>query len=241
MKRGLAVLGLLVCLQQPAEAWLPSGWVFSDWPWTYDLSSGNWYWFNAGDVQWTYEFDQSPGWQQLGDSDLAHGWSYYNWPFAYCQGSGSWCYLNEADTQWCVNMSTRMRSRFGIPINAADTANIGGSWYEEGQPGGWGPRDDWGFSWYYIEQDGTEIGGRWEYELYQQGYSYGALRTVRGAVNNNHVTLTLYNFDGTAATWIDATVLGNIILGTKTYTNTGTTTGFCLDRLTTGIVRRPNY
>jgi formylglycine-generating enzyme required for sulfatase activity len=119
MKRMLAVLGVLGAMgfAQVAEAWRPSGWVYHDYPWAYDASSGDWHWFNTANSQWVANMG-SGQWAKLPNSALASGWVYYDWAFAYAQGNGAWHWINAADTQWVVNMRTSAWSRWGAAASA---------------------------------------------------------------------------------------------------------------------------
>jgi hypothetical protein len=96
------------------HAWRPSGWVYMDWPWAYDSTSGEWHWFNTGAVQWVYGYPPAGGWMPMGASGLARNWTYYAWPFMYSLNRDAWFYVNESDQPWCVKMSTGAWSRFGV-------------------------------------------------------------------------------------------------------------------------------
>ena len=53
MKKLWMCLGLWVTLTGLAQAWQPSGWVYGNYPYMYDQTSQDWYWFAARNVQWT--------------------------------------------------------------------------------------------------------------------------------------------------------------------------------------------
>jgi formylglycine-generating enzyme len=112
MKRWWLMAGVAAVLAQGAGAWRPAGWVYHDHPWAYDGATGDWYWFNAPDVQWVANMG-SGQWARLPDSALASGWVFYQWAFAYAQSNDAWHWINDADTQWVVNMRTAAWSRFG--------------------------------------------------------------------------------------------------------------------------------
>jgi hypothetical protein len=111
MKKWMAAIGLMAVLAQPAWAWRPAGWVYQNYPWAYDGTSGDWMWFNP-DTQWVARMD-SGAWSRLPDSALASGWVFYNWAFALPQDNGVWHWINEPDVQWVVNMRTGEWTRFG--------------------------------------------------------------------------------------------------------------------------------
>ena len=113
MKKWLVVLGGVVLLAQPAAAWRPAGWIFFDWPWAFDATSGDWHWFSSGGPQWVHGFPPGNGWQTVDESPLASGWSYHVWPFAYANANEAWHYISEADAVDCVNMRTGRWSVFG--------------------------------------------------------------------------------------------------------------------------------
>jgi len=112
MKKWLAFLGLWALVAQSAVAWRPVGWVYGEYPWAYEASSGDWYWFNTTDVQWVCNM-YSGNWWLMEHSALRVDWSFFNWPYAYARSNGAWNYINEVDTQWVVNMRTAQWSRFG--------------------------------------------------------------------------------------------------------------------------------
>jgi hypothetical protein len=97
---------------------------------------------------------------------------------------------------------------------APETADIRGTWYEHGSSGGWyGPNDEWGFGWYYFTQYGTNIEGKFEFELYKQDKPYSTLRDVTGTVSGNDISLIVFDYDDTLDRTIDAAVNGNVIEG----------------------------
>ena len=110
----LGVLAALM-LAGTAQAWRPAGWVYVDWPWAYDSTSGDWNWFSADGTQWVYAYPPGSGWSLLQSSNLAHGWSYWsgNGGWAYDSEDDAWCWRNTPDTQWGVNMRTGAWSWFG--------------------------------------------------------------------------------------------------------------------------------
>jgi len=119
MKKLMMVLGMVAVLVQPAMAFAPSGWVYSDYPWAYDSGSGDWYWFSTDDTQWIANMG-SGQWATLPNSALASGWCYYDGAFVYAQGNSAWHWINDADTQWVVNMRTGEWSRLGEVTGTAD-------------------------------------------------------------------------------------------------------------------------
>ncbi len=119
MKKWLAAMGWLVVLTATAGAWQPKGWVYHDYPWAYDSTAGDWYWFHTPSTQWVVRMS-SGSWARLPDSALATGWVYYNWAFAYAQGNAAWHWVNESDSQPVVNMRLVQWSDFGeatVPID----------------------------------------------------------------------------------------------------------------------------
>ena len=114
MKAKLAAALFATLLAHSASAWLPSGWFYSNWPWTFDSSTGDWHWFSQGE-QWVHGYDPAPGWQRLEDSELASGWSFCSWPFVFSSANGAWYYVNETDAISCVNMRTAQWSALGAP------------------------------------------------------------------------------------------------------------------------------
>jgi formylglycine-generating enzyme len=122
MKKWMAAIGLMAVLAQPAWAWRPAGWVYQNYPWAYDGTSGDWMWFNP-DTQWVARMD-SGAWARLPDSALASGWVFYNWAFALAQDNGVWHWINEPDVQWVVNMRTAAWSRFGVSIVPAGMVRV---------------------------------------------------------------------------------------------------------------------
>jgi formylglycine-generating enzyme required for sulfatase activity len=125
MKKLLTTLGLVAVLAQGALAWRPAGWVYHDYPWAYDGTSGDWYWFHTLSRQWVARMD-SGAWATLPNSALATGWAYYDWAFAFCQDNGVWYWFNEPDVQPVVNMRTGEWSRFGEDAYPADLVLIPG-------------------------------------------------------------------------------------------------------------------
>ncbi len=99
-----------------AQAYRPSGWTWSAWPYVYELDTGDWYWFNTANKQWVLGPIPDGGWSRMGASPLAAGWTYTAWPYAYDWEGHSWYYLNVGDTQWCVNLTSARWSRFGVAV-----------------------------------------------------------------------------------------------------------------------------
>jgi hypothetical protein len=127
MRKLLVFLGLMAVLASPAMAYRPAGWIYVNWPWAYDATSGDWIWFNTPDTQWVNGFPPADGWRTLPQSALAAGWSFYQWPYAYCPANNAWYYINETDSQWVVNMRTGEWSRFGVVLSPS-LANLAGRW-----------------------------------------------------------------------------------------------------------------
>ena len=113
MKKTLLCIGLLALLTQPILAWRPADWVYFNWPWAFDSTSGDWHWFNPQPLQWAYGFPPADGWHTMETSDLAHGWVFCQWPFAYAQVNDAWHYFSEGNPPSCVNMRTGQWSVFG--------------------------------------------------------------------------------------------------------------------------------
>ncbi len=98
---------------QAAWAYMPTGWTWSAYPYAYDYSyRQSWYYLNESDAQWGYKFSTGT-WSLFGESELSSGWVYYQWPYAYSSQAGSWFYLEEAYDQWCVRMDSGIWSRLG--------------------------------------------------------------------------------------------------------------------------------
>ena len=92
---------------------------------------------------------------------------------------------------------------------APNTADVRGTWYEHGSSGGWyGPNNEWGFGWFYLEQSGTNISGKWEHELYDKGKVYDDLTNVRGTVQNDHLIVRL-DSESSYEPLVDVRVQGN--------------------------------
>lgn len=92
------------------------------------------------------------------------------------------------------------------------TADVRGTWYKHGNSGGWyGPNKEWGFGWVYVdEQNGTNVQGRYENELYEQGYDYESLSDLRGTITGNHLVMSIFNNEQSATVPIvNVTVNGN--------------------------------
>ena len=107
-------LGLAGMLAVSAEAWQPSGWVYMDYPWAYESTSGDWYWVNAPDSQWVVNMD-SDEWWTLGHSALRVNWGYYQWPYAWSESNGCWYWFNTPDVQLVLNMRTGAWTPLGVP------------------------------------------------------------------------------------------------------------------------------
>ena len=107
-----AALGLGLILATGGWAWRPAGWVYHDYPWACEGSTGDWYWFNTSDTQWVARMDNGQ-WSQLKNSALATGWGYYEGSYAVAQGNGAWHWIKEDDEQWVANMRTGAWSLFG--------------------------------------------------------------------------------------------------------------------------------
>lgn len=117
-----------------AQAWQPTGWSWWSWPYAYEISSGDWYWFNTADTQWAYGYPPGSGWQEIDQGGLATRWSWWSWPYAYDSEGGAWYYLNEADTQWCVNMRTGEWGEFGQSLTPAGMVLIPAGSFSMGDP-----------------------------------------------------------------------------------------------------------
>lgn len=95
-------------------------------------------------------------------------------------------------------------------------ADVRGTWYDKGNLGGWyGPDNTWGFEWYYFEQYGTNITGKYEHELYQQYEQYDYLPDLNGSVEGNKIHLVTYSV-GNPSTSIEGTASGGVISFTET-------------------------
>jgi len=122
-----------------------------------------------------------------------------------------------------------------------DTADVRGTWYDPGSTGGWfGPDNRWGFEWYYLEQYGTNIEGKTEFEFYEQNDTYGSLQNLKGNVNGNKISLTTFSYDNTPDEVIEATVNGGVIQGRGTYPYEGDyyPYGFFIQQVSPNIERR---
>ena len=93
---------------------------------------------------------------------------------------------------------------------APNTADVRGTWYGHGSSGGWfGPNQEWGFAWYYLKQYGTDVEGKYEYELYEQNNNYYSLSNLSGTITGNKMLLTHINEDGTYGRALEGTVKGD--------------------------------
>ena len=137
-----------IWLAGTVQAWQPAGWVYMDWPWAYDGTSGDWHWFSADGTQWMYDYRPGAGWSKLPQSSLTHGWSYWDGAWAYDGESSGWCWRNTGGTQWVVNMHTSQWSLFGQEAAAGvylvvdlsggpDAASYPVSYREDVPAGGW--------------------------------------------------------------------------------------------------------
>jgi hypothetical protein len=117
---------------------------------------------------------------------------------------------------------------------SAGQLDVRGTWYETGFDGGWGPRNDWGFSWLYIRQYGSDIHAAQDQELYDQGTALDFDEYV-GTLEGSHLILT----GSDASRWFDLTVSGNTLKGFYAYLDEGKThtRTFKCDRVNTAIVR----
>jgi hypothetical protein len=117
-----------------ALGYAPAGWVYFDWPWAFDASSGTWYWFSlasSGEEQWVYGFGgASAGWNTLSESGVAQGWGFFDWPWAYSANDDAWSYLQEGGGQLAVDMAEGNWYQFG---SGAAVVADGVEW---GFPGG---------------------------------------------------------------------------------------------------------
>lgn len=113
MHRWLTVLCLCLLVATRAPAWQPSRWVWFSWPYAFENTGEDWYWIDAGDTQWVFQFAVPAGWRPFQQSGLASGWSWWAWPYAYDCESGGWCYADEAPLPWCVNLGTGTWSAWG--------------------------------------------------------------------------------------------------------------------------------
>lgn len=128
-------------------------------------------------------------------------------------------YVAPGNSDWCVNW------RDTCLYVAPGDAIVCGTWYEHGNSGGWyGPYNEWGFGWFYFKQDGSNIEGKYEHELYQQGYPCSELRRVSGVINGDALSLTTFTFDGSVSSTITAIVSGNIIDGVESGSTTAGST-----------------
>lgn len=116
------------------------------------------------------------------------------------------------------------------------TADVRGTWYDDGLSGGWfGPDDTWGFEWYYFEQYGTNIEGRTDYELYDQNNGYDELDRVFGTVQGNSLYLTILDWEGDVWSTVRANVNGDALSGTEYRPDYSI--DFELERTSSNIVR----
>lgn len=121
-------------LAHHAHAWRPSGWVWSQSPYSYSLESATWYYFLESNEQWVIALGPGGDWGLMSGSGLASGWSWHSWPFAYDAENIGWYYIDEASEQWVNNRSTEVWTRFGVasdfPALPDFTAvNVGSSAY----------------------------------------------------------------------------------------------------------------
>ena len=94
-----------------------------------------------------------------------------------------------------------------VPTGAAD---IRGTWYKNGKPGGGGPKGDWDYGWLYLEQYGSNAIGSYNHEHYNE--SYGA----KGAIFDNILHLDIKDSGGNLKEHVVAIVEGDAM---KYYEN----------------------
>jgi formylglycine-generating enzyme required for sulfatase activity len=85
-----------------------------NYPWAYDNTSGDWYYFNPSDTQWVVRMPTGP-WAKLQHAALSTGWAYFSGAYVYATSNLNWHWINNTDTQWVVNMRTTQWSRLGAP------------------------------------------------------------------------------------------------------------------------------
>ena len=100
----------------------------------------------------------------------------------------------------CISTSCGL----GGPTQFVDpnTADVRGTWYMHGaSKNGWfGPDNEYWFGWYYLEQYGSEIRGRYEHELYYKGKEIKELTEVIGTMKGNEITFNRIYPDNPNAT-----------------------------------------
>ena len=98
-KRNLLIFFFLplVLFARLAVAYQPNDWLHFSWPYSYDLATSSWYYYNESDIQWVACNGE---WSHLDTSSLANGWSYWQWPWAYDDETSCWYYVHEPDIQW---------------------------------------------------------------------------------------------------------------------------------------------
>jgi hypothetical protein len=96
-----------------AQAWLPTDWNYTQWPYVYSNKESCWYYLNQADDQ--YYVDLATGeWSKLGSGEaLESGWVYFQYPYVYSFSHGGRFYIDESATMWCLNMSKTLWSQLG--------------------------------------------------------------------------------------------------------------------------------
>lgn len=75
---------------------------------------------------------------------------------------------------------------------ATNAADVRGTWYEHGSTGGWyGPYKEYNFHFLFLKQDGTNIQGEYQSELYPDRWP------ITGSIESSNLTLTITYTDKT--------------------------------------------
>lgn len=169
LRRSRVAMGVaLLCLAANAGAWQPAGWSWWSGSYAIEHESGDAYWLNANDPQWTYGLAPANGWQRLATSALFSGWSWWSWPYAYDVDVGAWFYVNELDRQWVVNLDTGTWTVLGAPVTsplASTRINCGGAEFRDQGGNVW--QADSGFESGTVQSTGAVITGTTSPALYQ--------------------------------------------------------------------------
>ena len=99
------------------SAFIPSGWVYMQYPYCYNQSFSEWHYINEADATWVCNTSHGSTWWKLKNATLRSGWSYWNGSWAYSSANSSWYWVptDNANITWCCNMGSRQWTKLGVP------------------------------------------------------------------------------------------------------------------------------
>lgn len=122
LKAVLVLFALLFgIMASNSHAFIPTGWVYMDYPYAYNPSVGEWHYLNEANPTWVNNMTTGAGWYRMRNSILGGGtqsgpgWAYWALPWAYCSANQSWYWVptDAANTTWVRNMNTGQWSKLG--------------------------------------------------------------------------------------------------------------------------------